>query len=264
MSSSSIDKPAVSHDLDFDNKEHESIRIDGAGNEFVIIGNKKYYRHELMMAFGGTLNPERYAPYPVHQFGNASAMGLCAFSMTTFVLGLYLAGAMGIAVPNVVVSLTFFYGGVVQMLAGVYEILIGNTFAATAFASYGPFWMSYGAIFVDNFGITAAYEDEPEQLANATGFFLVGWAIFTFLLLLCTLKSTVMFVALFLTLDLAFILLAAANMTGKTLITKAGGVMAVISACCGWYNAFAGVSTKHNSYLRANPVLLPIIGGGNS
>lgn len=233
------------------------IKSAGVGDELIKIGDRTYYKHELMQAFGGSLNVERYAPYPVHQFGNASALGLAAFAMTTFVLGLYYAGAMGVKVENVVVSLTFFYGGAVQMLAGIWELAIGNTFAATAFASYGPFWFGFGAIFVKSFGIADAYADEPEQLSNAIGFMLVGWAIFTIVMLLCTLKSTVMLVALFATLELAFILLAAANFTGKPSLKVAGGVMATISACCGWYNAFAGIATPQNSYITANAIPLP-------
>ncbi|CUM66237.1 uncharacterized protein PRCAT00003897001 [Priceomyces carsonii] len=251
-SSSSIDKATEGQVL--------RVHTTGDGNEFVILGNKKYYKHELMQAFGGTFNPDRYATYPVHQFGNASALGLCAFSLTTFVLGLFYSGAMGIKVPNVVISLAFFYGGAVIMVAGIFEMIIGNTFAGTAFTSYGPFWLSFGTIYVKSFGISDAYADAPEQLSNGIGFFLIGWIIFTFLLLLCTLKSTVMFVLLFVVLEITFILLAAANFTGSALVTKAGGIFAVITALVAWYNAFAGVATKHNSYLRARTILLPIIG----
>ncbi|CAK7890888.1 ammonia transport outward protein 2 [[Candida] anglica] len=249
-SQSIIDKVSAEHSV-------ASIQHDG---EFIILGGKKYYKNELQTAFGGTLTAERYAPYPKHQFANAAAMGLSSFAMTTFVLGLYYAGAMGIKIPNMVIGLTFFYGGIVQFLAGVWELAIGNVFAGTALASYGPFWFAFGSIYVESFGIQAAYKDEPEQMANAVGFFLVGWSIFTFLLVLCCLKSTVMFLGLFLTLDLTFILLAAGNFTGNPKIVKAGGIMAVISACCGWYNAFAGTATKQNSYFNANPIPLPVWG----
>lgn len=254
---SSINSYGSKNDISQHSNGVGRVHATGTGEELIRLGDKTYYKHELMLAFGGTLNVERLAPYPVHKFANASALGLAAFAMTTFVLGLYYAGAMGIEIPNVVVSLTFFYGGIVQFLAGVWELAIGNTFAGTAFASYGPFWFGFGAIFIESFGISAAYAEEPEQLSNAIGFMLVGWAIFTFIMLLCTLKSTVMLMALFLTLDLTFIILAAANFTGKSSCKTAGGVMAVISACCGWYNAFAGVATPQNSYFIANPIPLP-------
>ncbi|ODV80503.1 uncharacterized protein CANTADRAFT_4532 [Suhomyces tanzawaensis NRRL Y-17324] len=257
---SSIDStPKATDSQESEAPQTSRLRFHGHGDEIVIIDNKKYFRHELMEAFAGTLNPG-LAPYPKHQFGNASAVGLASFAMTTFVLGLYTAGAQGVKITNVVVGLTFFYGGVVQFLAGVWEMVIGNTFAATAFVSYGSFWLSYGAIFVESFGIAKAYADDPVQMGNAVGFFLLGWAVFTFIMLLLTLKSTVMFIALFLTLDMAFILLAVANMTGSASVTKAGGIFCVITACCGWYCAFAGVATKQNSYFIANPIQVPVFG----
>lgn len=254
---SSIQSYGSKNDVSHDSDAIGRVEATGAGDELIRLGDKTYYKHELMLAFGGTMNVERYAPYPTHQFANAAALGLASFALTTFVLGLYYAGAMGVKVPNVVVSLTFFYGGIVQFLAGVWELAIGNTFAGTAFASYGPFWFGFGAIFVESFGIADAYADAPEQQANAIGFMLVGWSIFTFMMALCCLKSTVMLLALFVTLDLTFIILAAANFTGKASCQTAGGVMAVISACCGFYNAFAGVATPQNSYITANPIALP-------
>ena len=78
--------------------------------------------------------------------------------------------------------------------------MTGNTFGMTALTSYGAFWLSYSAILVDSFGIAAAYEASEEtasQLPNAIGFFLLAWGIFTFMLWLNTLKSTVTFSSLF-------------------------------------------------------------------
>lgn len=248
-------KTNFSHD-----DEVDSIRSVNHDDEFIYLANKKYKKSELQTAFGGTLVSERYAPYPTHQFANAAALGLSSFALTTFVLGLYYAGAKSISTPNVVVSLTFFYGGAVQFLAGVWEIAIGNCFAGTALASYGPFWWGFGCIYVPAFGILDAYADAPEQLSNAVGFYLVGWSIFTFMLLTLTFKTTLAFFGLFFTLDLTFILLAAANFTGNAHVTQAGGIMAVISACCGWYCSFAGVVTKQNSYFTANPIPLPVFG----
>lgn len=238
------------------------VQISGTGDEYITLGNKKYYRHELMTAFAGTLVPERYSTYPVNKFGNAASLGLASFALTTFVLGLFLSGAMGIKVPNVVVGLCFWYGGVVEAAAGIWELIIGNCFAGTVLTSFGlGFWISYGAINVENFGITAAYADAPEQLDNALGFFLVGWGIFCFLMLLCTVKSTLVFISLFLTLDIAFFLLAGYYFTGNAHLMKAGGIFCVISACCGWYCAFAGLATPYISYFTANPINIPVIGG---
>lgn len=235
--------------------------VTGDGEEFITLGNTRYYRHELMTAFAGTLQPERLAPYPVHQFGNAAALGLASFALTTFVLGLFLSGAMGIKTPNVVLGLCFWYGGLVEAAAGIWELIIGNCFAGTVLTSYGMgFWISYGAINVEAFGIPAAYADDPVMFSNAIGLYLLGWGIFTFMLLLCTLKSTVVFTSLFFTLDAGFFALAGYYFTGSESTLKAGGILITISACCGWYCAFAGVATKQNSYIVANPIAIPLLG----
>lgn len=227
----------------------------GDNLEYVILGNKKYLKHELMAAFGGTMNPG-VQPYPTNQFANPAPLGLSAFAFTTFVLSMYNAKAMGITIPNVVVSAACIYGGAIQFLAGVWELAIGNTFGGTALASYGSFWLSFSAIYIESFGIAAAYED-PQMFENAVGFYLIGWAIVTFMFVLTTSKSTVMFFALFAFLCLTFILLGIGSLTGKEGVTRAGGVVGVITAFLGWYNAFAGVADKTNSYVVVHSLPLP-------
>jgi len=138
------------------------------------------------------------------------------------------------------------------------EMAVGNTFGATALSSYGGFWIAYGILLTPNWNILgqggpyatqAATAIDPKMGASAVGFFLTGWFIFTTILLLCTLRSTVMFFMLFFTLDLAFLMLAcgefAAN-NGTTEIahklTQAGGGFGMIAAFLAWYNAFAGIA----------------------
>lgn len=125
---------------------------------------------------------------------------------------------------------------------------VGNTFGATALSSYGGFWISYALILTPSLGVTAAYEDATD-VPSVLGFFLTGWFIFTFILLLCTLRSTVMFFLLFFTLDLAFLFLACAEYAGNNGaestsegLQKAGGVFGMLAAFLAWYNAFAGIA----------------------
>lgn len=231
------------------------IVTSGEADQYITIGNHTYHKHELMQAFGGTLNPG-YAPFPKRQLGNPSPLGLCGFALTTFVLSMVNAQAMGITVPNVVVGLACFYGGFAQFCAGIWEGVTGNTFAMCALTSYGSFWLAYAAIQIEAFGIVAAYEDSKE-LQSAVGFFLIGWAIFTFMLMLCTLKSTVMFCSMFACLTVTFVLLAVGEFAASVGSTRAGGVFGVITAFIAFYNAFAGTATLQNSYFTANPIPLP-------
>lgn len=252
----SIDSSKLDEDVAMTELPIGRVHVSGESNEYVILGNHKYYTHELMRAFGGTLNPG-VAPHIDVGYGNPAPLGLSAFAMTTFVLSLTNAQAMGIEIPNIVVGLACFYGGMVQFFTGIWELYLGfSDFAALALTLYGAFWLSFAAIRIEAFGIISAYDD-PTMLANAVGFYLTGWAMFTFMLVLVTLKSTVAFFLLFFSLFITFILLAIGEFTGKVGVTRAGGVTGVITAFIAWYNAFAGVATPLNSYITAYSIPLP-------
>lgn len=231
------------------------VYTSGENDQYIMIGRTKVLRSELWNAFGGDLQPGIHAT-PPRRFANPAPLGLCAFALTTFVLSMVNARAMGITTPNIVVGLALFYGGLVQLLAGMWEIALDNTFGGTALSSYGGFWMSWGAIQIDWFGIKSAYTD-PIELANAVSFFLLGWTIFTFMILLCTVKSTVSFFSLFFFLEITFLLLTIGDFTRRVGVTRAGGVFGVITAFIAWYNAFAGIATKENSYITIKAWPLP-------
>lgn len=89
--------------------------------------------------------------------GNPGPLGLSAFAVTTLLLSLVNAKVVGHIHPNIVLGMAFFYGGAVQIIAGIFEMLIGNTFGATAFASYGGFWMSWGYLVTPTTTALAAY-----------------------------------------------------------------------------------------------------------
>ncbi|CAK9437804.1 uncharacterized protein LODBEIA_P21820 [Lodderomyces beijingensis] len=236
---------------------HENIsrvQITGEGQEFVIINNRKYYRHDLMKAFGGYLNPG-VSPYPEINI-NPAPLGLCAFALTNLVICLYNARAMGITIPNAIAGLGCFYGGGIQMLAGFGEFWTGNTFAFTALTSYGAYWISYAVLFLDSFGIKQAYEGTG-QWEQAQALFMLPWVIITFLLWLNTLKSTVAFSGLFFFLLMTYILFTAGLMTGNFGCTRAGSVMGVITSTFAWWNAFAGVATPYNSYFLLPSIPMP-------
>ncbi|CCK71597.1 acetate uptake transporter family protein KNAG_0H01830 [Huiozyma naganishii CBS 8797] len=200
----------------------QRIYTGGANNEYIYIGRQKFLREDLVDAFGGTLNPG-LAPVTSHKFGNPAPLGLSGFALTTFILSMFNARAQGVVIPNVVVGAAMFYGGLVQLIAGIWEIALENTFGGTALCSYGGFWLSFGAIYIPWFGILDAYKEKESDLGNALGFYLLGWAIFTFGLSLCTMKSTVMFFALFFLLAITFLLLSISEFTGRFSVKRAGG-----------------------------------------
>src|SRR3954466_15781873 len=101
-------------------------------------------------------------------------LGLAAFALTTFVLSMFNSGILDAKGEPVVLGLALAYGGLAQLLAGMWEFRTGNTFGAVAFTSYGAFWLSFWA-FVQ------FYEKSvPASVAaQAVGVYLVAWGIFT-------------------------------------------------------------------------------------
>ncbi|CAH2352666.1 accumulation of dyads protein 2 [[Candida] railenensis] len=243
---------------DIDENDHNGHKITKVHTEgdYIQFGNERYLRSELVSAFGGTLNPG-LAPPPKHNFANPAPLGLSAFALTTFVLSLINCEARGVTIPNIVVGLAFFYGGMAQLVAGMFEIAVGNTFGGAALSSYGGFWGSWAAIQVKSFGIAAAYEGHDEELAYAVGIFLIGWFIFTFFLMLLTLKSTVAFFSIFFFLSITFLLLAIAEFQGSVPVKKAAGVFGLLTAFAAWYNAYAGIANSQNSYITVKAIALP-------
>jgi len=142
---------------------------------------------------------------------------------------------------------------------------VGNTFGATALSSYGGFWLSLAIVLtpggfeiVDAYAVTDAAGDPTgngvNAFNNAFGYFLAGWFIFTTLLLICTLRSTVAFFMLFFTLDLAFLFLFLGHLysdsegNNNTGLIKAGGYFGLFAAFLAWYNALAGIADDSNSF----------------
>ena len=175
---------------------------------------------------------------------NPAPLGLSAFALTTFVLSVTNAGF--ITAPNIVLGLALFYGGLGQLIAGIQEFRAGNTFGATAFCSYGGFWLAYGAILIPAFGIGAAYT-KPGDFHTAAGFFLLGWAIFTGLMFLGTLRANLALMAVFGLLFLTFLALAIAEFGGGATWTQIGGWLGILTAIAAWYTALAGVLSSTRS-----------------
>merc|ERR1712000_582639 len=201
-------------------------------------------------AFGGEFQPGLYKGVEGRKFANPAPLGLSAFALTTFVLSLINMGTLGLSEPTIIISLAFAYGGLVQLLAGMWEMAVGNTFGATALSSYGGFWIAFAILLTPGgFDIEPTLEESEGAagLLNNIGLFLMGWFIFTFILLICTLKSTVAFFFLFFTLDLAFLLLGIGYLRNSGGI-KAGGAFGILAAFAAWYNALAGIADTSNSF----------------
>ncbi|KAF8154720.1 Gpr1 family protein [Crassisporium funariophilum] len=169
------------------------------------------------------------------RIGNPGPLGLFSFASTTFMLSLYNLQTRSIHHPNVVVGMAIFCGGLAQLLAGMWEFPRGNVFGGTAFTSYGAFWMSYATILIPGSGILDTFKDDPTELASGLGIYLMAWFMVTFFLLIAALRKNWGFIVLFVFLAVTFLLLAAGEFTAKLAITKAGGVLGVLTAFIAYY-----------------------------
>lgn len=214
-------------------------------------------RADLLPPFGGEMQPGLYKNVEKRKFANPAPLGLSAFALTTFVLSLVNLGTLGLTNSSIVIPLGFAYGGLLQLLAGMWEMAVGNTFGATALSSYGGFWISFAILLTPGgFRIEETLEstEGTRGLLDSIGLFLFGWFVLTSILLLCTLKSTVAFCMLFVLMDWTFLLLAIAyvrndGQTPHTGCVRAGGAFGIVTAFLAWYNAYAGIANETNSFM---------------
>jgi succinate-acetate transporter protein len=179
---------------------------------------------------------------------NPAPLGLSAFALTTFVLSSSNAGFIFPAVGaggTVVVGLALFYGGLVQLVAGIQEFRTGNTFGATAFCSYGGFWLALGFILLPGSGILASLV-ATKTLSQGVGTFLLGWTIFTGLMLIATFRISGALVVVFALLFLTFLALTIGWLGGVgtgtfTTFVGIGGWLGIVTALAAWYTALAAV-----------------------
>ena len=177
-------------------------------------------------------------PPSVASIADPGPLGLAGFAMTTFVLSVFNANIIGNhALETVVLPFALFYGGIAQLLAGMWEFKKNNTFGALAFTSYGAFWMAFAAYvkFVAG-GLPAA------QAHEATGLFLLAWTVFTMYMLVAALRTTGVIAAVFAVLFVTFVLLTIGNLGSHPSIIKAGGWLGLITAAVAWYGSMAGVT----------------------
>lgn len=176
-------------------------------------------------------------PPPVVTIADPAPLGLAAFALTTFVLSTFNAGLVDAKGEPIVLGLALAYGGVAQLLAGMWEFRKGNTFGATAFSSYGAFWISFWA-YVAFFA-----EKVPEaNRGSAVGLYLIAWGIFTTYMWVASLRTTAAVSLVFLLLAITFFVLGIGDAGGNDTISKLGGWLGLATAVAAWYASFAGVT----------------------
>ncbi len=167
-------------------------------------------------------------------------LGLAAFASTTFILSMINANLISGPVTDVpvVLGMALAYGGIAQVLAGMWEFRTGNTFGAVAFTSFGAFWISFYVLV--NSGVPVLAKN-PSHLNAALGLYLWTWGIFTTYMFVASLRTTAAVALVFLLLAITFILLGIGNAGGSANTIKIGGYVGIATAIAAWYASFAAV-----------------------
>jgi succinate-acetate transporter protein len=166
-------------------------------------------------------------------------LGLAGFALTTFLLSAANAGWMKSATGDAWLGYAFAYGGLVQLLAGMWEFRNRNVFGSTAFSTYGGFWIGLGL-----WALLVAPTAKGLAGARDEGWILLAFAIFNTYMLLWSTQVNYAVFGVFLTLEVTEILLFIGAFTTKTGVgglIKVGGVVGVITAVVAWYTSAAAV-----------------------
>jgi succinate-acetate transporter protein len=192
-----------------------------------------------------TVNDDR--PIVMAPAADPAPLGLAAFALTTFLLSAANANWMGSASGDAWLGYAFAYGGLAQLLAGMWEFRNRNVFGATAFSTYGGFWIGLGL-----WALLVAPTAGPKA-AKDVAWILLAFAIFnTYMLLWSSMVNTAVFLV-FLTLEATEIVLFIGNFAANANIVKIGGYVGILTALCAWYASAAGVGNG-----MAGRVLLPV------
>jgi succinate-acetate transporter protein len=182
---------------------------------------------------------------PSASIADPGPLGLAAFALTTFLLSVVNARwTSGNSAGTAWLGYALGYGGLVQLLAGMWEFRRGNVFASTAFGSYGGFWIGL-FIWIRVEGTT--------PIGHDLGWILVAFAIFNAYMLLMATQVNLAVFLVFLTLELTEIVLFIGNFTSNVTISQVGGYIGIITALVAWYTSAAGVSAG-----IGGKILLPV------
>lgn len=198
---------------------------------------------------------ERSAP----SIADPGPLGLGAFALTTFVLSMHNAFGAGRTPLLAFFGYAIFYGGLAQFVAGMWEYRRNNVFAATAFATYGGFWMGLaGFVTLVVFGKVAAADVAP-----SLAWILFAFAVFNTYMMFWSARINMAVFLVFLTLEATEILLFIGNLAGNAAgsgVVQIGGLVGILTAAVAWYASAAGV-VNNMSETPVLPVGSPLWGG---
>ena len=176
------------------------------------------------------------APASAVAWGNSAPLALAGFATTTFMLSMINANLVSIGTLPVVFAVAFAFGGLAQLIGGVIQLRMGNTFGGMLFTGYGAFWLSLFAI-----GLFFLKEVPVTQVGHALGLFLYAFGIFTVVMIAASLRTSVAVVTTLTLLGVTFFVLGAGNYSASSGLVKTGGWIGLVVAAGAFYLALAEV-----------------------
>jgi len=176
--------------------------------------------------------PEARAVPPV---ADPAPLGLAAFALTTFLLSA--KNAQWTHGTDAWLGYALAYGGLIQLLAGMWEFRNRNVFGSTAFSTYGGFWIGLGLYVL----LVAPTAKGASQINDDLGWILLAFAIFNAYMLLWSTQVNAAVFAVFLTLQATEVVLFIGNFSNNADTIKVGGWIGVVTAAVAWYASAAGV-----------------------
>jgi succinate-acetate transporter protein len=212
-----------------------------------------------------TIQPNVETAPPVSGIADPAPLGLAAFALTTFLLSAKNANWMTHATGNAWLGYAFAYGGFCQLLAGMWEFRNRNVFGATAFSTYGGFWIGLGLWVQLVVNPSLAAVKSPAALAvtatalnHDVGWILLAFAIFNTYMLIMSAQLNMAVFGVFLTLEITEIILAIGSFLQGSAVTTGiiqfGGYVGLVTALVAWYTSAAGVSNG----IAGGKLLLPV------
>ena len=163
--------------------------------------------------------------------GNPAPLGLLGFGMTTILLNIHNSGIYPLT--TMILAMGIFIGGLAQVIAGIQEWKMGNTFGASAFSMYGFFWLSFVAL-----NLIPAGKIAPAASLDM-GFYLLIWGIFTFVMFFGTIRISRAHQIIFMSLAILFFLLAIGDWTGSSAVKTFAGIEGIFCGGSAFYTAAA-------------------------
>jgi succinate-acetate transporter protein len=173
---------------------------------------------------------------PGSHIADPAPLGLAAFALTTFVLSVINTNMVPASQTGAVLGLALAYGGIGQFAAGLWEFAKGNTFGATAFCSFGAFWVSYWWLVEHDAASLGA------DAYKGVGLYLLAWGIFTLYMTVAASRVSIAVLVVFVLLTITFFVLAIGEFQQSTGWHKLGGWIGLLTAIAAWYASFAGVT----------------------